>query len=508
MKKSKSKKKKIKINPGRLPADLVDDLLAMNPWWHGDSTKKIPETKRQTYEFLFDRLVNGRCPIVALRGPRQTGKTTLQHQMIRDLLGEKYSVTPKQIFRIQFDNLKLHTLDDPIVAIINWYENNILKETFNNLAYKNKKIYIFLDEIQDVSNWSAQLKHIVDIRSCHVFITGSSALRIFHGRESLAGRAYWYELNTLGLSEICRFHKMGTLNTYTTEIDYCKMRTKQFWIDFKNWSLDEQLLDNVYQKFCDLGGYPYCHTDTNVSLQKTNEYLSKIVVARTIDHDLKANFELEYKDQIGAMNPTLLGNVFKTFCKYSGMAVGLNRLHEEFRLGFSENLNDKQIQMLLDFFDHSLLLKVIKPIEHRLKHAKNEVKICLCDHAIRRALLREDVTLYGKGANADIAGHIVEGIVGNFLASIMDTGLSYFPSGNGKNNNEVDFVLEIGLGHIPIEVKYKEKPDINSGIEAFINKPANNAPFGLVITKNEVPLNYFKNENIIPISVKKLLLLK
>ncbi|MDR2705377.1 MAG: hypothetical protein LBC02_06335, partial [Planctomycetaceae bacterium] len=70
------------------------------------------------------------------------------------------------------------------------------------------------------------------------------------------------------------------------------------------------------------------------------------------------------------------------------------------------------------------------------------------------------------------------------------------------------FILEVGDGHIPIEVKYKKQPDLNTGIETFMKNPANNAPFGLVITKNEVPLDYFRNENIIPISVKKLLLLK
>jgi hypothetical protein len=40
------------------------------------------------------------------------------------------------------------------------------------------------------------------------------------------------------------------------------------------------------------------------------------------------------------------------------------------------------------------------------------------------------------------------------------------------------------------------------GIPLILQNPVNNASFGLVITKNEVPINYFKNENIIPISVK------
>ncbi|MDR2705302.1 MAG: AAA family ATPase, partial [Planctomycetaceae bacterium] len=475
--KKSRKPKPIDINPSNTVSEnLLKDLHRMNPWWKKNLPKKIPESKRQVYQVLFDNLVNGHCPIVVLRGPRQVGKTTIQSQIIRDLLGQ-YSISPKQIVRVQFDRLKSLVLDDPIVTIIDWFEDDIIKDTFNNLAGQGKEVYIFLDEIQDVDNWSSQLKHIVDHESCHVFITGSSAIRIFEGKESLAGRAYWNEINTLGLSEICQFRKMGTLNNYMSEIDVSCFRNKKFWIDFKNWSPDKQLLDEVYQKFCDFGGYPFCHTNSKISWQKVNDYLSETVVARTIDHDLKAQFNSEYKDRIATLNSTLLRKTFKTFCKYSGMDIGLNTLREEFHSDFFEILNDKQIQLILDFFENSMLIKMIRPFEHHLKRAKNKRKICLCDHAIRKAWLKEDVNLYDETVNSDIAGHIVEGIVGTFLTSIKDIGVSYLPSNNNQKD-EIDFILEVGDGHIPIEVKYKKQPDLNTGIETFMKNPANNAPFG------------------------------
>ncbi|MDR0608820.1 MAG: DUF4143 domain-containing protein, partial [Planctomycetaceae bacterium] len=340
--------------------------------------------------------------------------------------------------------------------------------------------------------------------------TGSSALRIFEGKESLAGRAYWNEINTLGLTEICQFRKMGTLPPYKPNIHVGELRKKEFWLDFKNWSIDEQLLDDVYKKFCEFGGYPYCHINNEVSWEEVNEYLTETVVARTIDLDLKVNFESDYKDKTRTLDPTLLKKMFRTLCKYTGMIIGTNKLRTEFYSESSESLTDKQIQLILDFFENSMLIKVIRSFGHHLKRAKIEKKFCLCDHAIRKAWLNEDADLYGTGINSDIAGHIVEGIVGTFLASIKGTGVSYLPDGNDrmKEGREIDYLLEVGNAHIPIEVKYSEHPEINKGIEAFLQNPANNASFGLVITKNEVPLNYFKNENIIPISVKKLLLLK
>ncbi|MDR2169500.1 MAG: AAA family ATPase [Planctomycetaceae bacterium] len=497
------------INPrNELSQNLLQELDSMNPWWKGNKSKEIYEGKRQIYNELFNSFFNGNYPIVTLRGPRQVGKTTIQQQIIRDLLEQKNSVSPKQIIRIQFDDLKSLELEDPIVTIIDWFEKNVAGDTFNNLAHKGQKVYIFLDEIQDVAKWSAQLKHIVDHKSCHVFITGSSAIRIFEGKENLAGRAQWNEINTLGLSEICQFHNMGTLNTYKTEfnLDVSCFCDKTFWIDFKNWSIDEQLLDEVYKIFCELGGYPFCHTN-NITEQQVNDYLSETLIARTIDQDIKASFDAEYKNKMRSLSEDLIKKTFNTFCKYTGQTIGFNKLQQEFNSNLCGILNEKQISLILDFVENSMLIKIIKPFEHHLKLARNERKICLCDHAIRKARLNEPVDLYGKSVTSDIAGHIIKGIVGTFLVSIKNIGVSYLPNINNKRD-EIDFILEIGDTHIPIEVKYREHPDVNNGIESFLAKSSNNTSFGLVITKDEVPLGYFGNDNIIPISVKKLLLLK
>jgi predicted AAA+ superfamily ATPase len=506
------KPKPIDINPSNtLSEPLLDNLHLMNPWWRGNRTKIIPTNKRQIYPVLFESLLQGQHSIIALRGPRQVGKTTIQLQMIHDLLEQKRLVSPEQIIRIQFDSLESLALTDPIVTIINWFEKNVVKSTINNLAHQGKPVYIFLDEIQDVDNWSAQLKHIVDHRECRIFITGSSSLRILKEKESLAGRVYWNEINTLSLSEISKFRNSKILSPYTTEIDVAKFRDKKFWTDFKTWSSYESiLLDEIYRRYCDFGGYPFCHIGDSVSWQKADEHLCDTVVARTIDHDLSVNFNLEYGKKMGMLSSTLLSNVFKIFCKYSGISVTLTTLQRALSASFSEQLKHNQIRMILDFFEHSMLIKVVKPFEHQLRNPREEVKICLCDHAIRKAWLKEDVSLYDTTINANLAGHIIEGIIGSFLKSIKGVGVSYFPAEQQDKNkkNEIDFILEIGGSHIPIEVKYSNTPQINAGITEFLTKKIYNAPFGLVITKEEMPLNCFGNSNIVPISAKKFLLLK
>jgi len=56
-----------------------------------------------------------------------------------------------------------------------------------------------------------------------------------------------------------------------------------------------------------------------------------------------------------------------------------------------------------------------------------------------------------------------------------------------RANPEIDFIAGIGLQRLPIEVKYRRAaPDDRdtAGIRAFCAKPANGAPFGLVITQS------------------------
>ena len=49
----------------------------------------------------------------------------------------------------------------------------------------------------------------------------------------------------------------------------------------------------------------------------------------------------------------------------------------------------------------------------------------------------------------------------------------------------MDFVLTVGDYRIPIEVKYRQRIDPHRdtlGLRAFLEKTANNAPFGVLIT--------------------------
>ncbi|MDR1923794.1 MAG: AAA family ATPase [Planctomycetaceae bacterium] len=477
-----------------------NELVSMNPWWNGGNIPDVPDYKRSIFHTLCEQLTDFTRykPYYAIRGPRQVGKTTVIAQLIKKLLDEKITV-PSHILCFSFDNSEILKLEHPLLHVVRWFENNIVKDTFNNVWKKNQPVFLFLDEVQDVPDWSLQLKNIIDAQMCKCLITGSSALRILAGRESLPGRLDYYNVNSLSLSEIADFYGK-TIPPFRDEICYVDLVKKDFWVELCNYN--PPFLDETFEKFSELGGYPFCHVEGASGFAARKRFLQNNVTRRTIEHDIRTSIG---KAPIveGYQNVTFVREIFRVICKYTGCDVNYSTLCREIEISTGTHLNFEQLNAILNFFDNSMLFKMIRPPLYRMATAKNRIKPCLCDHAIRAAWIAEEVQLYGDSVNADIAGRIAEGIVGYLLASIdgiLD--VNYLPPHNG--DGEIDFVLAIGDKHIPIEVKYQNTVTPPNNLKKYINKKIHNAPFGIVITKNDA----YVNDQIIAIPLKQFLLLQ
>jgi predicted AAA+ superfamily ATPase len=135
------------------------------------------EYKRPVFEVAKARVTEARRFIQVLSGPRQSGKTTIAHQIMESL------------------GIPCHyaTGDQPLLKAGTWIEQQWevarlkLKET-------NKTVLLILDEIQKIHGWSEAVKRLWDEdfagrRKLLVMILGSSPLLMERGlSESLAGR--------------------------------------------------------------------------------------------------------------------------------------------------------------------------------------------------------------------------------------------------------------------------------------------------------------------------------
>lgn len=488
-----------------LTRGLEKTLRDNNPWWRGERMFGVPETRRWAFSNVLNGVKNGPTPVTVLRGPRQIGKTTLLNQVINHLLDE--GVAPECIFRVQFDELpELMKLSQPILDLTQWYSETILKNSFNKAAWEGKRVYIFLDEVQNLADWAPQLKHLVDLQPVRVVVTGSSALRIEAGRDSLAGRITTLEMGPLLLREIAALRNFGDIPPHLPANGLAPLKDKAFWIGLRvHGERHRTVRDQAFTAFSERGAYPIAHARADLPWENIADALNETVVRRAIQHDLRMGPKGKKRDE------HLLEEVFRLACRYIGQSPAQTLYLAELKRVMRANLGWTRVLAYLKFLDGTLLLRLIEPMELRLKKRRGASKLCLCDHALRAAWLQEVIPITPEGLESsphlsDLAGRIAESAAGYFFRSIVNLDVAHFPERNEEP--EVDYVLTIGEQRIPIEVKYRRRIDYQDtlGLRSFIEKAHYNAPFGILVTMlDDVATD---DPRIVSIPLSSLLLLR
>jgi len=491
----------------RLPPELDLFLREANPWWEDKPGPVLPPYRRWAFRTAYRKLEGGLAPVVVLRGPRQVGKTTLQLQLIEHLLTH-CDVAPRRILRVQFDDIKpLRGLSTPVQSIAHWFENRVLGATFNEMAHQGQPAYLFFDEVQNIADWDPQIKSLVDHHTVKVLVTGSSALRIEAGRDSLAGRITQVELGTLLLREIVGLRFGEDLPAYLPENGLEPLLSAEFWRDLPAYARRHlEVRDRAFAAFSQRGAYPMAQANAETPWPEIADQLNETVIQRAIQHDLRLGSKGVKRD------PRLLEEVYRLACRYAGQSPGQAVFVPEIRHVLQANIGWQRILAYLRFLEGALLLRLIGPLELRLKRRKGNSKVCLCDHGLWAAWLQETVPLDPAGLEGashlrDLAGHLAESITGYFLTGLPHLDVAHFPQRGAEP--EVDFVLTLGERRVPLEVKYRLRIDPHRdtlGLRAFLEKTVYQAPFGILVTLRdgvEVP-----DPRILCLSLPSLLLLR
>ena len=468
-----------------LPTDLGINLRRFNPWWENEAMPVQPTTRRHLVGQIRRRLTSNIAPIVVIRGPRQIGKTTAQFQIIQELLDE--GVDPRRILRVQFDELATLTrLPEPILRISDWFERCITPKRFNALAQTGEMAYLFFDEIQNLSGWHIQLKSLVDNASVKVVVTGSSALRIELGRDSLAGRINTIEAGVLSLTEIGALRGFATPEPFLKENGLVGLLDKSFWVDLRKHGIKhEAFRHKAFAHFSDRGGYPIVHREKDTEFSQLADHLNETIIKRVIQHDLRVG------ERGGRRrDATLLEALFLLACRYAGQTPRTATLAEEIRLSLDANVGTQRITHYLRFLGDTLLLRLIPPLEIRLKRRRGSPKLCLVDHGLRASWLQEHVPLVPddlakRPELTTLAGHLAESIFGSVASTIHGLDIAHFPERG--TDREVDFVLTVGERRIPVEIKYQRRIESRDtlGLRSFLEKSVNNASFGILVTQDD-----------------------
>jgi len=489
-----------------LTAELEVYIRKINPWWVGEMQTEIPKYHRVVFNTLLRMLDSNLAKITALKGPRQVGKTVLQRQIIEELI-KKRGVDRKRIFYVSFDDIpSLRRYETPILSLCYWYEHNILKEGFNSMSRKGEPAYIIFDEMQNLESWPEQLKVLVDNHDVKVLITGSSSLKIEMGRESLAGRVATISIGTLLLREIGAIRGLEDIPFYYEGNRLGEWKKKEFWVEFSEYGKRYSVFrEKAFNFLSERGGYPIVHKEALTPWEEIADRLKETVIDRVIHKDLIHGERGRRRD------PELLEEVYRMCCRYAGQSPSLLNFSREIKSTLNADISSQRVRYYLDFLAMSLLIQLIHPLEIRLKKRKSPNKIALCDLGLRSAWLQEEVPIDPVALNkkphlTDLAGHLVESVLGYFLMCISNLDTAYFPERVGEG--EIDFILTVGTQRIPIEVKYQRRISRNDikHLVAFIYKPVYEAPFGILITQDYIKENL--DPRIVQIPLSTFLLLK
>lgn len=149
--------------------------------------------------------------IKVITGVRRCGKSTLLLQY-RDYLLEN-GVKEPDVLYMSFESAE-------------WYEIKNYKDLYNYIKsrYHNTKIYLLLDEVQNVEDWEKAVNSLLVDINCDIYITGSNAYLLSSELTTLlAGRVYTINMYPFSFSEYIQIAPGGKVqNKYQLFNDYLK----------------------------------------------------------------------------------------------------------------------------------------------------------------------------------------------------------------------------------------------------------------------------------------------
>ena len=401
--------------------------------------------QRSQVTTVFLRLAETPHQLIALFGPRQTGKTTIVRQALAQIdLKSRYLAVDKP------DSPTLRGPADATEAIspfpqvrdTDWLVRQ-WEEARRETEQSGRGSVLVFDEIQKIPQWSETVKGLWDADRAgglplRVVILGSAPLHVQSGlHESLAGR---FEL-----------------------------------IRVPHWSFNEmsEAFGFDLSQYLYFGGYPGAARFIR-DQARWREYILGALIEPTIERDLLSMTRVD--------KPALLKRLFELGAAYSGQILSytkmLGQLHDAG--------NTTTLARYLDLLSSAGLLTGLPKYSNR-PHLRRGSSPKL--NVLNTALMTASSGYSFDEAMADrtFHGRLVESAVGAHLFNTVtsDIHLHYWRD----TPFEVDFVLQRGFQLIPVEVKSGAKPRSLQGMAAF--KQRFRPRRSLVVGEGHIPLDEF-----------------
>jgi predicted AAA+ superfamily ATPase len=368
--------------------------------------------------------------VLAIVGPRQSGKTTLLHRL-------KAEFNNPQYINFEDEELAIYFEDDPK----GFYQQ-----------YGLNRDCLLLDEFQYIKRGGKRLKLLFDeYPKTKYIISGSSSLDLLAKTgKYLVGRMLTFPLFPLSFAEFLLFKDADAFNGIYQPY---QQQIKKAYL-FKKNKLNIQIhptavkqINKYLSEYIIFGGYPRVVMAKNDALKKK---LLKGIVDTYFLKDIKGLLALATGRQ--------LRSLLKALALQIGNVINYNELS-----GLS-NFDFTSLKKHLHILEETFIAVLVSPYftNKRSELTKNP-KVYFFDSGLRNSLLEDfsDVEIrVDKGA-----------LLENFVYEQLFKKELTTKFWRTKSGAEVDFVIEKGKEVLPIEVKNLSSPNkLGKSLISFIKK--------------------------------------
>ena len=303
---------------------LYDAFVFWNPWWSGEKGW-LKAHARDALPYLKQLL--GRKEILTISGVRRSGKTTLLYLLIELLLKEK----------VQAPNILHLNLEDPAFKDASIYN---LYEKYLEFMNPSGKVYIFLDEVQEIEGWQKDIRKLYDgLKNLKIVITGSNS-SLLKGEYAtlLTGRTILQEVYPFS------FKEMVKLKGVVTDFELPVIIRKKTQIK------------HLFREYLEYGGFPEVVDKGNKKLKTLllKEYYNGILTRDVIRrHSIRQTGKYEKAAHYLMSNMTSLFSVKNL----SGLlSINIHTLED-----YISFLEDVYLVFCVNHFSYSLKKQITYP---------------------------------------------------------------------------------------------------------------------------------------------------
>lgn len=341
--------------------------------------------KREDYLKKIRGFYNDTTMIKVISGIRRCGKSFLLKSIIEEL--KSNNINDKDIIYIELDSKLYKNVDTP----------EQLEELIDSLILDNNFKYIFIDEVQNVSNYEKVINAYRESGNCSIFITGSNSY-LLSGElgTKLTGRYIEIELLPLNFYE---------------------------YIDMKKY-LNKTVDSNIYHEFEEYirdGGFPGSLMYDN---HEDKVLYTKNIINQIFEKDIKKHKKIQDKELFEIIEKYVVNNF--------GAIISIGNIYKYLTESLKLNVDRRTIKNYIKLLENAKILYPCDLFDMKSKITLDgDKKYYLADLSIYYALNTDNRINYGP---------VLENVLYTYLKSH-----NYSLSVGRIGDLECDFIARRGV---------------------------------------------------------------